>query len=92
MKICLGLIAKGTVVNMSKNDIKPHQCPEKLDALYPCFKEISAFLDAIDDANIKTVQEADKTVWLESEEYGLFRPDFLQAFMKLETMQRSAAV
>ena len=47
-------------------------------------KPISEFLKAMDDANIMMTSGDDKKVWLESEEYGLFRPDFLQAFMKMK--------
>lgn len=54
-------------------------------------KPISEFLKAMDDANIMMTSGDDKTIWLESEEYGLFRPDFLQAFMKLKKMQGGTA-
>lgn len=54
-------------------------------------KPIYEFLKAIDDADIMMTSGDDKTIWLESEEYGLFRPDFLQAFMKLKKMQGGTA-
>lgn len=54
-------------------------------------KPISEFLKAIDDADIMMTPGDDKTIWLESEEYGLFRSDFLQAFMKLKKMQGGTA-
>ena len=64
---------------MTENELCPNQKP------------ISEFLKVIDDANIMLTSGDDKTIWLESEEYGLFRPDFLQAFMKLKIMQGGTA-
>lgn len=65
-------------------------CQEILDAMCPDHQIISDFLEDIYNVNIKITQGEDETIWLESEEYGLFKPDFLQAFMKLEKIGDAA--
>ncbi|WP_307973639.1 hypothetical protein [uncultured Megasphaera sp.] len=55
-----------------------------ISRLCPQHDELREFHESLADAGLVTSKDEDGKVWIESAEYGLFRPEFLIAFMRMQ--------
>jgi hypothetical protein len=55
-----------------------------ISRLCPQHDELREFHESLADTGLVTSKDENGKVWLESAEYGLFRPEFLIAFMRMQ--------
>ncbi|WP_162624418.1 GIY-YIG nuclease family protein [Acetobacterium sp. KB-1] len=67
----------------SKQQSESPDMAELISCFCPQYTELFEFYEALNDADIAIYKDENGKIWFESEDFGMFTAEFLNAFMKI---------